>query len=145
MTTTRETDVRTLDEEEDAPSLGALLLASAVNPRDRAAVRALVDEELILARDHIRTALVVKTTAGRMGCDWERFGKRLYTLGLDEGERAFLDLVLSLAGPHRTSRPRPGARRPALGRRPPGDGPIVRLRHPRDRHTHLKPPPPTRP
>ncbi|MFI6276700.1 hypothetical protein [Streptomyces sp. NPDC050988] len=102
MTTTKETDVHTIDEE-DAPSLGALLLASAANPRHKAAVRALVDEEIILRRDLVRIALVVKTPEGRMGCDWERFGKRLYTLGLNEGERAFLDLVLSIAGPHQTS------------------------------------------
>ncbi|WP_405956131.1 hypothetical protein [Streptomyces phaeochromogenes] len=103
MTTTKETGVHTIGEEEDAPSLGALLLASAANPRDKAAVRALVDEEFILSLERIRTALVVKTPDGRMGCDWERFGKRLYTLGLNEGDRAFLDLVLSLAGPHQTS------------------------------------------
>lgn len=104
MTTTRETRVLPVaEEDEDAPSLGTLLLASAGNPRDQAAVRALVDEEVILGRERIRTALVVKKADGRMGCDWERFGKRLYVLGLDEGERAFLDLVLSLAGPHQTS------------------------------------------
>ncbi|MEV2228395.1 hypothetical protein AB0H69_07420 [Streptomyces phaeochromogenes] len=102
MTTTKETDVHTIDEE-DAPSLGALLLASAANPRDKAAVRALVDEEIILGRERVRMALVVKRADGRMGCDWERFGKRLYTLGLNESDRSFLDLVLSLAGPHQTS------------------------------------------
>ncbi|QQM41982.1 hypothetical protein [Streptomyces liliifuscus] len=102
MTTTQDTDVHTIDEE-DAPSLGALLLASAANPRHKAAVRALVDEEFLLSLERVRTALVVKTPEGRMGCDWERFGKRLYTLGLNESDRAFLDLVLSLAGPHQTS------------------------------------------
>ncbi|MEW2567612.1 hypothetical protein [Streptomyces sp. NPDC047070] len=89
--------------DDDAPTIGALLLAAATNPRDQAAVRALVDEGEILIRDHVRMALVVKTEQGRMGCDWERLSKRLYTLGFDDQERAFLDLVLSIAGPHPTS------------------------------------------
>lgn len=103
MTTTRETHALTADDEEDAPSLGSLLLASATSPRDKAAVRALVDEEKILARDHVQRALVVKTPEGRMGCDWERFSKRLYILGFNEGERAFLELILSIAGPYQVS------------------------------------------
>lgn len=89
--------------DEEAPSTGALLLAAAPTHRDQVAVRALVDEEQLLARDHVRTALIVKTEQGRMGCDWDRFARRLYTLGFNDQERAFLDLVLSIAGPHPTS------------------------------------------
>ena len=100
MTTIKETEALTA-EEEDAPTVGTLLLRSAPSLRDRAAVQALVDEECILARDNVRTALVVKE-GGVMRCSWEGFGSRLYTLGLPDDERAFADFVLSIAGPHQT-------------------------------------------
>ncbi|MEU6256192.1 hypothetical protein [Streptomyces sp. NPDC047043] len=61
------------------------------------AAQALADEGAILARDTVRTALVVKQ-GGRMTCRWEGLSGRLYTLALDEQERAFLGLVLSMVG-----------------------------------------------
>jgi hypothetical protein len=98
------TMTRVIETEEGlAPPLGELLLRTAATARESAAVGALVEEEQLLARDNVRAALVVKTVGGTMGCSWERFGGRLYTLGLDDAERAFAGLVLSLAGPHKTS------------------------------------------
>ena len=101
MTTSRQSSTATTDED-DAPSLGELLLQSAGSARDRTAVQALIEEEDILARDNIRAALVVKAD-GVMTCRWEGLSGRVYTLGLDEGERAFLSLVLSLVGVRQTS------------------------------------------
>ena len=101
MTTNTATDTPTT-EEELPPTLGDLLLKATTTPREKAAVRALVEEGTVLARDNVRTALAAKTGHGTMGCSWERFGSRLYTLGLTDGERAFADLVLSIAGPHQT-------------------------------------------
>lgn len=102
MTMTTATKTSTAEEDLEPP-LGELLLRSSSSPRDQAAVRALVEEERLLARDNVRMALVVKADDGTMGCSWERFGSRLYTLGFDDEERAFIDLVLSIAGPHQTS------------------------------------------
>ncbi|MFC9285180.1 hypothetical protein [Streptomyces sp. NPDC057052] len=81
----------------DMPSLGECLVRSAVGLRDRTAVKALVEEEQILARDNVRAALVTKQN-GVMICRWEGMAGRLYTLGLSESERAFLGLVLSIVG-----------------------------------------------
>ncbi|MFD4554382.1 hypothetical protein ACFWP5_08630 [Streptomyces sp. NPDC058469] len=88
---------RTTDDEPDAPPLGELLVRSAVGLRDRTAAQALVEEELLLARDHVRKVLVTRQD-GVMTCRWEGMSGRLYTLELDEGERAFLGLVLSIVG-----------------------------------------------
>lgn len=101
MTTSRQSSTATTDDD-NAPSLGELLVQSAGSDRDRAAVQALIEEEDILARDNVRAALVVKAD-GVMTCRWEGLSGRVYTLGLDEGERAFLSLVLSLVGVRQTS------------------------------------------
>ncbi|MFI6547445.1 hypothetical protein ACIBO9_29805 [Streptomyces prunicolor] len=85
------------DAESDSPPLGQLLVRSAVGLRDRTAVQALVEEELLLARDHVRKALVTQQD-GITACRWEGMAGHLYTLGLDEGERAFLGLMLSIVG-----------------------------------------------
>jgi hypothetical protein len=90
-----------MDDEPDAPPLGELLVRSAVGLRDRTAVQALVEEELLLARDQVRTALVAQQD-GVTTCRWEGLSGRLYTLELDEGERAFLGLVLSIVGVQQT-------------------------------------------
>lgn len=96
MTTIR-TSTPTTGDEPDAPPLGELLVRSAVGPRDRTAVQAVVEEGKLLARDNVRAALVTKQD-GAMTCRWENLAGRLYTLGLDEGERAFLGLLLSIVG-----------------------------------------------
>lgn len=91
----------TADDEPESPLLGELLVQSAVGLRDRTAVQALVEEELLLARDHVRKALVTQQ-GGVMTCRWEGMSGRLYTLELDAGERAFLGLVLSIVGVQQT-------------------------------------------
>lgn len=87
----------TTDTEPESPALGELLLRSAVGLRDRVAVQALVAEELLLARDPVREALVAEHD-GVTACRWEGMAGRLYTLGLDASDRAFLGLVLSIVG-----------------------------------------------
>lgn len=84
-------------EEADVLPLGELLVASAKSARDRAATQALAEEGELILRPAVRAALVVRED-GRMTCRWEGLSGRLYTLGLDEDERAFLGLVLSMVG-----------------------------------------------
>lgn len=86
----------------DAPPFEKLLLKAAVTPREQAAVQALVDEAQILARDPFRRDMVRRTDAG-VEFTWQHLSYALYGLGLDESERAFVDLVLSIASPHQTS------------------------------------------
>jgi len=94
--------ITTAAEETDAPPFEELLLKAAVTPRDQAAVRALVEEEQILASDIVRRDLVQQTDAG-VEFTWQHLACNLYGLGLDESGRAFVDLVLSIAWPHQTS------------------------------------------
>lgn len=84
-------------DEAEAPTLGELLVRSAKSGRDRAAAQALAEEETLLAHGGVRATLVVKE-GGRMTAVWERLMGRVYTLGLDEEQRAFLGLVLSMVG-----------------------------------------------
>lgn len=81
----------------DVALFGELLIRSAVGLRELTAVQALVEEKNLLALDNVRAALVTKED-GVMTCRWEGMGGRLYTLGLDDGERAFFGLVLSIVG-----------------------------------------------
>lgn len=101
MTTTPFLDQE--DQEDSAgPSFGDLLMELTSGPREKAAVWALVQEEEILTVAAVRQNLVCETGEG-MEFTWEHLSCNLYGLGLDESGRAFLDLVLSLAGPHQTS------------------------------------------
>lgn len=97
MTTTTRHDTPAAAGVDDEPSLGELLVHSARNSRDRAAVQALADEETLLAHPGLRAALVVKEE-GRMTARFEGLMGRLYTLGLEEAQRAFLGLTLSMVG-----------------------------------------------
>uniref|UniRef100_A0AAU1I4V1 Uncharacterized protein n=1 Tax=Streptomyces sp. NBC_00180 TaxID=2903632 RepID=A0AAU1I4V1_9ACTN len=81
----------------DTPTLGQLLVASAKSPRGRAASQALAEEGTILALDSVRRLLVVDGADGPM-CRWEALMGRLYGLGLDDVQRAFLGLVLGMVG-----------------------------------------------
>ncbi|MGW1363501.1 hypothetical protein ACWCQP_39555 [Streptomyces chartreusis] len=83
--------------EAGTPTLGELLIASSAPGRDHAAVLALVEEGTILARDSVRHLLVVEGADGP-ACRWEGLMGRLYGLGLDEAERAFLGLVMGMVG-----------------------------------------------
>ncbi|WP_079056382.1 hypothetical protein [Streptomyces caeruleatus] len=87
----------TKTDEPDAPTLGEQLLASATYNRGRAATQALVEEETILALDNVRRLLVVEGEDGPV-CHWEGLMGRLYGLGLDDVQRAFLGLVLGMVG-----------------------------------------------
>ncbi|MFI1352506.1 hypothetical protein ACH4TV_02775 [Streptomyces sp. NPDC020898] len=78
------------------------LLTAAAAPREQAAIRALVDEEQILARDAFHRALVRHNPDG-MEVSWQNLACYLYGLGLNDAERSFVDLVLSIASPHQTS------------------------------------------
>lgn len=92
-----------LDQEDtEAPPFEEVLLKAAVTPREQAAVRALVDEEQILTRPAFRRALAWDTDDG-IEFSWQNLTCYLYGLGLDDAERAFIDLVLSIASPHQTS------------------------------------------
>lgn len=88
-------------EDTDAPPFGELLLKAAATPRQKAAVWALVEEEQILARPTFQRALLWQTDEGTE-FSWQRLSCNLYGLGLDEAERAFVDLVLSIASSHQT-------------------------------------------
>ncbi|MFI6524418.1 hypothetical protein [Streptomyces uncialis] len=66
---------------------------------ERAAVAALIEEGDVLARRDVRQLLVVENGAF-VFCDWPRFEARYRcALVLDEGEDAFLTLVLATAFP----------------------------------------------
>lgn len=86
----------TTHETEPAAPLGEQLTATATG-RARAAVQALVEEETILAQDRVRRLLVVDGEDGPV-CRWEGLMGHLYGLGLDDAQRAFLGLVLGMAG-----------------------------------------------
>lgn len=88
---------------DEAPLFEELLLRAAVTRREKAAVWALLEEEQILTLDAVRRNLVSQTDAGDVEFTWQHLSCGLYGLGLDESGRSFLDLVLSLAGPHQTS------------------------------------------
>jgi hypothetical protein len=82
---------------EEIDTLGQLLIESAPRGRCRAATQALVEEETILALDSVRRLLVIEGAAGPV-CSWEGLMGRLYGLGLDGAQRAFLGLVLGMVG-----------------------------------------------
>lgn len=81
----------------DTPPIGQLLVESAEPGRARVAAQALADEETLLAHAGVRAALVDKQD-GRMVARWDGLIGRLYTLGLNDEQRAFLGLVLSMMG-----------------------------------------------
>lgn len=92
----------TEDGDTEAPPFEEQLLKAAVTPREQAAVRALVEEEQILARPTFRRALVWDTGEG-IEFSWQNLACYLYGLELDDAERGFVDLVLSIASPHQTN------------------------------------------
>ncbi|MGW3410225.1 hypothetical protein [Streptomyces sp. NPDC000888] len=86
------------------PPLGELLLQTAADLRERIAVAALAEEGTILAKPSVRTVLVWEPGDGTARCEWERLTGHLYDLDIEDGERAFLDLLLSVTGvAHQTS------------------------------------------
>ncbi|MEU0691577.1 hypothetical protein [Streptomyces uncialis] len=87
---------------QDAPTLLSDRLTAWARTRDaghQAAVAALIEEDTLLAREDVRALLVGETEAGAF-CDWPRFEERYRcALVLDDGEDAFLTLVIATAFP----------------------------------------------
>ncbi|MFE6194137.1 hypothetical protein [Streptomyces sp. NPDC057838] len=84
-----------VDPEAEYEQLGAELLRNTVNRRQRAAVQALVEERSVLSVPAVQRALIVDTRKGR-AAHFEGLSGLQYGLGLDEQQRAFLHLVLSM-------------------------------------------------
>ncbi|MET7983021.1 hypothetical protein [Streptomyces sp. NPDC005281] len=74
------------------------LTASAKTAGERAAAQALVEEETILAHRSVLGALGLLETPSWSQVRWEGLMGRVYSLGLDDEQRAFLGLVLSMVG-----------------------------------------------
>ncbi|GAB2957419.1 hypothetical protein GCM10023080_016170 [Streptomyces pseudoechinosporeus] len=112
MNETTEAETEPSTEEEAALPLGERLLRSAT-PRERVAVRALVEEGHLLNLDAVKAALVRETDSGPR-CSWDHLSVRLHEMGLDDEQRAFVDLVLSTVTSHQTSLARVIGMEPAL-------------------------------
>ncbi|WP_055525334.1 hypothetical protein [Streptomyces graminilatus] len=83
------------------PALEEVLLKRLTNPRDQAGLRALIEEGTVLARSSVRRSLIVTNDEGKpVGCAWDRVAKERYGLDLDEEQRIFLDVILSVASFH---------------------------------------------
>ncbi|MFH8389113.1 MULTISPECIES: hypothetical protein [unclassified Streptomyces] len=74
------------------------LLASVKTAGDRAAAQALVEEGTILARRSVLSVLGLLDAPAWSPVRWEGLTGRVYSLGLDEEQRAFLGLTLSMVG-----------------------------------------------
>lgn len=74
------------------------LIASAKTAGERAAAQALVEEETILAHRSVLGALGLLEMPSWSQVSWEGLMGRVYSLGLDDEQRAFLGLVLSMVG-----------------------------------------------
>ncbi|MFB6845963.1 hypothetical protein ACFCXS_14010 [Streptomyces sp. NPDC056373] len=86
-----------LDPEKELQLLGEQLMRTAKTPRDKAAVRALVEERTILELPAVRRALIVDSGRGAK-VSFEGLSGRQYGLGLDEQQLSFFGLVLSMFG-----------------------------------------------
>jgi hypothetical protein len=93
MTTTSATTTDDID----LKRLGKQLVRSATSARARAAAQALVEEETILAQRGVLAALgLLDPSPAKVR--WEGLAGRVYSLGLDDEQRAFLGLTLSMVG-----------------------------------------------
>jgi hypothetical protein len=77
---------------------GQRLIDAAVSDRELAAAQALVEEETILARENVLRALGLLDIPSEADVQWEGLAGRVYSLGLDDEQRAFLGLTLSMVG-----------------------------------------------
>lgn len=90
------------EDQEDAvtPALEKLL-KKLTQPRDKAGLRALLEEETVLALDTVRRNLIVTDDQGvATGLAWDRLSKARFGLDLDEQQKIFLEVILSIASPH---------------------------------------------
>ncbi|MET8098125.1 hypothetical protein ABZV29_16845 [Streptomyces sp. NPDC005236] len=78
-------------------SRGQRLIDAATSDRELAAAQALVEEETILAHRSVQRALGLEMPSPS-AVRWEGLAGRVYGLGLDEEQRAFLGLALSMLG-----------------------------------------------
>ncbi|MCX5008547.1 hypothetical protein OHB05_39010 [Streptomyces sp. NBC_00638] len=74
------------------------LIDAATSDRELAAAQALVEEETILARESVLRALGLLNVPSKANIQWEGLAGRVYSLGLDDEQRAFLGLTLSMVG-----------------------------------------------
>lgn len=93
-----------LDQEEQkdtvTPALEKLL-KKLTQPRDKAGLRALIEEKTVIAGEAVRRALIVTNDAGTpVGCAWDRLARARFGLVLDEEQRIVLDVILSIASSH---------------------------------------------
>ncbi|GAA2218867.1 hypothetical protein [Streptomyces indiaensis] len=86
-----------VDPEAEYEQLSQELLHNTLNRRHRAAVQALVEERTILSRPAVQRVLIVDSRKGR-AANFPQLSGLLYGLGLDEGQRTFLALVMSMVG-----------------------------------------------
>jgi hypothetical protein len=86
---------------EVVPPLGERLLQSAM-PREQLAIRALIEEGHLLTLDAVKAALVRETDRG-VTCSWDGLSARLHDVVLDDDQRNFAALVLSLVTSHQLS------------------------------------------
>ncbi|MEU0035123.1 hypothetical protein [Streptomyces sp. NPDC006333] len=78
--------------------LAQRLIDSSTSDRERAAAQALNEEETILAHTSVLRALGLLEQPGQSEVQWEGLAGRVYSVGLDDEQRAFLGLVLSMVG-----------------------------------------------
>ncbi|MFD5227408.1 hypothetical protein ACFWJ5_02475 [Streptomyces qaidamensis] len=87
----------TPDPEAEYQQLSKELLRNTRIRRHRAAVQALVEERTLLSLPAVQRALIVDSRKGR-AAQLSALSGAQYALGLDEGQRTFLGLVLSMVG-----------------------------------------------
>ncbi len=85
------------DPEAEYEQLCRELLRNTLNRRHRAAVQALVEERTVLSQRTVQRVLLVDSRKGHYA-DFPALSGLLYGLGLDEGQRTFLALVMSMVG-----------------------------------------------
>jgi hypothetical protein len=85
------------DPETEYRQLSKELLRNTKIRRHRAAVQALTEERTILSLPAVQRALIVDSRKGR-AAQLSALAGAQYALGLDEGQRTFLGLVLSMVG-----------------------------------------------
>ncbi|MFC9682662.1 hypothetical protein [Streptomyces sp. NPDC056948] len=97
MTTTEAEPEDQTTSDAEFQRLGAQLVRTAKSPLAKAAVQALVEERTILEVPAVRHALI-DDTGRNAKADFDGLLGLQYALGLDEQQRSFLGLVLSMVG-----------------------------------------------
>jgi hypothetical protein len=96
------TSIPTLAVEDSTRRIAERLVKASKGRLQQIAMRALTDEQTILSLDNVRHALVVED-GDTVTVDWEGLTGKVYTVGLDEQQRLFLELVMSIAGVQQVS------------------------------------------